>query len=143
MMEFKAQELSGYSVSSNIILQDAAFGLVKFLMTLFGKAVAWYEEYAFLQGNGVGKPLGIVNAPATVTAMSAGRTVAGAVFTEFRNATSGVGGARNDVRNLPASEVFIAFRNAISGVGEGCCEKPPRFSRPFETRSARIGGRNT
>lgn len=65
MMELKAQELSGYSVSSNILLQDAAFGLEKFLFTLFGNAVAWYEEYAFLQGNGVGKPLGILNAPAT------------------------------------------------------------------------------
>jgi HK97 family phage major capsid protein len=63
MMELKANELSGYSVSSNVLLQDAAFGLEKFLMTLFGKAVAWYEEYAFLQGNGVGKPLGVLNAP--------------------------------------------------------------------------------
>jgi HK97 family phage major capsid protein len=67
MMELKAQELSGYSVSSNILLQDAAFGLEKFLMTLFGKAVAWYEEYAFLQGSGVGKPLGVLNAPASKT----------------------------------------------------------------------------
>src|SRR5262249_20722994 len=38
MMELKAQELSGYSVSSNILLQDAAFGLEKFLFTLFGQA---------------------------------------------------------------------------------------------------------
>jgi len=55
MMELKAQELAGYSVSSNIMLQDAGFGLEKFLFTLFGKAVAWYEEYAFLEGSGVGK----------------------------------------------------------------------------------------
>jgi HK97 family phage major capsid protein len=67
MMELKAQELSGYSVSSNILLQDAAFGLEKFLMTLFGMAVGWYEEYAFLQGNGVGKPLGVLNAGATIS----------------------------------------------------------------------------
>jgi HK97 family phage major capsid protein len=66
MMELRAQELSGYSVSSNVLLQDAAFGLEKFLYTLFGKAVAWYEQYAFLQGSGVGKPLGILNAPATL-----------------------------------------------------------------------------
>jgi HK97 family phage major capsid protein len=66
MMELKAQELSGYSVSSNVLLQDAAFGLEKFLFTLFGKAVAWYEEYAFLQGNGVGKPLGVLNSAATI-----------------------------------------------------------------------------
>ncbi len=66
MMELKVQELSGYSVSSNILLQDAAFGLEKFLMQLFGADVGWYEEYAFLQGNGVGKPLGILNAPAAL-----------------------------------------------------------------------------
>jgi hypothetical protein len=93
MMELKAQELSGYSVSSNIILQDAAFGLEKLLMTLFGKAVAWY--------------------------------------------------GRNDMRNLPASEVFTAFRNAISGVWVVRCQKPPRFSRPCETRSALTGARDT
>jgi hypothetical protein len=50
-MELKAHELSGYSVSSNVLLADAAFGLEKFLMTLFAKALAWFEEYAFLQGN--------------------------------------------------------------------------------------------
>jgi HK97 family phage major capsid protein len=67
MMELKAHELSGYAVSSNVLLQDAGFGLEKFLMTLFGQAVGWFEEYAFLQGNGVGKPLGILNAPATIS----------------------------------------------------------------------------
>jgi HK97 family phage major capsid protein len=51
MMELKAHELSGYSVSSNVLLADAAFGLEKFLFTLFGQAIAWFEEYAFLQGN--------------------------------------------------------------------------------------------
>ncbi len=65
-LELKANELSGYSVSSNILLQDAAFGLEKFLFTLFGRAIAWFEEYAFLQGNGVGKPLGCLNAGALI-----------------------------------------------------------------------------
>jgi HK97 family phage major capsid protein len=66
MMELKAQELSGYTVSSNVLLQDSPYGLEKFLMTLFGRAVGWFEEFAFLQGNGVGKPLGVLVAPATV-----------------------------------------------------------------------------
>jgi HK97 family phage major capsid protein len=66
MMELKAWELSGYSVSSNVLLQDAAFGLEKFLFTLFGQAIAWFEEFAFLQGNGVGKPTGLLNAGATI-----------------------------------------------------------------------------
>lgn len=66
MMELKAHELSGYAVSSNVLLQDAGFGLEKFLMTLFGQAVGWFEEYAFLQSNGVGKPLGVLNSAAAI-----------------------------------------------------------------------------
>jgi HK97 family phage major capsid protein len=71
-MELKAWELSGYSVSSNVLLQDSAIGLEKFLMTLFAKAIAWFEEYAFLQGNGAGKPQGMINAPAAVSVNRAG-----------------------------------------------------------------------
>jgi HK97 family phage major capsid protein len=72
MMELKAHELSGYSVSSNVLLADAAFGLEKFLFTLFGQAIAWFEEYAFLQGNGVGKPQGVLTAGATIAFTRAG-----------------------------------------------------------------------
>ena len=65
-MELKAWELSGYSVSSNILLQDSAVGLEKFLMNLFAQAIAWYEEYAFLQGNGAGKPQGMLGCSAAI-----------------------------------------------------------------------------
>ncbi len=71
-MELKANELSGYSVSSNVLLQDSAIGLEKFLMTLFAKAIGWFEEYAFLQGNGVGKPQGMLTANAAVSVTRAG-----------------------------------------------------------------------
>jgi len=71
-MELKAWELSGYSVSSNVLLQDSVIGLEKFLMVLFAKAIAWFEEYAFLQGNGVGKPIGMLNAGAAVSVSRAG-----------------------------------------------------------------------
>lgn len=65
-MELKAHELSGYAVSSNVLLQDAVFGLERFLMRVFSQAIAWYEDYAFLQGDGVGKPLGILKANAAI-----------------------------------------------------------------------------
>jgi HK97 family phage major capsid protein len=65
-MELKAWELSGYSVSSNVLLQDSIIGLEKFLMTLFARSIAWFEEYAFLQGNGTGKPQGMLAAGATI-----------------------------------------------------------------------------
>jgi HK97 family phage major capsid protein len=66
MIEPKAWELSGYSVSSNVLLQDSIIGLEKFLMTLFARSIAWFEEYAFLQGNGTGKPQGMLTAGATL-----------------------------------------------------------------------------
>jgi HK97 family phage major capsid protein len=66
MLELKAHELSGYTVSSNVLLQDAAFGLEKFLFTIFARALAWYEDYAFLQGNGVGKPVGMLKCNANL-----------------------------------------------------------------------------
>jgi HK97 family phage major capsid protein len=65
-MELRAWELSGYSVSSNVLLQDSIVGLEKFLMTLFAQAIAWYEEYAFLQGSGSGKPQGMLGANAAI-----------------------------------------------------------------------------
>jgi hypothetical protein len=34
-----------------VLLQDSIIGLEKFLITLFAKSIAWFEEYAFLQGN--------------------------------------------------------------------------------------------
>jgi HK97 family phage major capsid protein len=72
MLELKAHELSGYTVSSNVLLQDAAFGLEKFLFNVFARAIAWYEDYAFLQGNGVGKPLGMLKSPAIIQPTRAG-----------------------------------------------------------------------
>jgi HK97 family phage major capsid protein len=65
-MELRAWELSGYSVSSNVLLQDSVMGLEKFLMTLFANAIGWYEEYAFLQGNGVGQPQGMIGTNANI-----------------------------------------------------------------------------
>ncbi len=64
--ELTAWELSGYAIASNTLLADNAVGLDAVLTMLFSASIAWYSEYAFLQGNGVGKPLGILNAPASL-----------------------------------------------------------------------------
>jgi HK97 family phage major capsid protein len=58
-VELVNYELSGYSKVSNTLLADAAVGLETFLMSIFSRAIAWYEDYAFLRGNGVAKPLGV------------------------------------------------------------------------------------
>jgi HK97 family phage major capsid protein len=66
-------ELSGYSKVSNSLLADAqAVGLDALLMQLFSRTIAWYEDYAFLRGNGVGKPLGILEWPGLVAVTRSG-----------------------------------------------------------------------
>jgi HK97 family phage major capsid protein len=61
-----ARELVGKTIVTNSLLDDAP-GLAGFLGSKrgFPGAIAWAEDYAFLRGDGVGKPLGVVNAPAT------------------------------------------------------------------------------
>jgi HK97 family phage major capsid protein len=59
-----AHELTGYTEVSRTLIQNSAISVDALLNGLFGGAVAWYEDYAFLRGDGIGKPLGILGAPA-------------------------------------------------------------------------------
>jgi len=83
--EWVAWDLVLYTVSSNQLLADNGIGLDALLTQLFGQAITWYKEFAFLQGKGAGStmPLGILNAPATYvqtaqTTLSGGFTLADA-----------------------------------------------------------------
>lgn len=61
-----ASKLTGYVEAPNELVADAsAFGA--FLDQALPKGIAAAEDYAFINGNGVGKPLGYLNNPATVT----------------------------------------------------------------------------
>src|SRR5262249_16922361 len=97
----------GYSKLSNSLLQDAP-GLESFLKTLFANGIAWYEDYAFLRGDGVKKPLGMVT------------WVSNNSFTQTRSAASVVGLA--DVAKLygkllqgmtPDADVFWAVHPTV------------------------------
>jgi HK97 family phage major capsid protein len=59
----KAAEMSGYALTSNNLLRDAP-GLEAVLRVLFARAIAYFEDQAFLNGDGVGKPLGFIQSPA-------------------------------------------------------------------------------
>lgn len=61
--ELNAWDLIGYSNVSNNFLMDLGPGGDAYLINLFGKAAAWYSEYAFLRGLGAATsmPLGILN----------------------------------------------------------------------------------
>jgi hypothetical protein len=68
LSDWTAWDLVLYAVSSNQLLADNGIGLDALLTQLFGQAITWYKEYAYLQGLGAGgtMPLGVLNAPATL-----------------------------------------------------------------------------
>lgn len=66
-LTLRAWELSGYALISNTMAADGGSPLETRLRKLFARSIAWYEDYAFLQGTGVGQPLGMVVAPGTKT----------------------------------------------------------------------------
>ena len=63
------KKLYGYTRASDELVDDAIISLSDFLQSATGMAglIAWNEDYAFLQGNGTGQPLGVINAGATIT----------------------------------------------------------------------------
>lgn len=61
-----AKKLTAFASVPNELLADAtAFGA--FFDTIFPRALAWYEDVAFMSGDGVGQPLGFINCPASVS----------------------------------------------------------------------------
>lgn len=65
-LTLEAKKLVGYVESSDELDNDSIVAMGGLLQDLFTQTIAFEEDSAFLTGNGVGKPLGIVNAPATV-----------------------------------------------------------------------------
>jgi HK97 family phage major capsid protein len=60
-----AKKLTGYAAIPNELLADApAFS--GFFGSSFPRAVAWFEDLAFMTESGVGTPLGFINCPASV-----------------------------------------------------------------------------
>lgn len=66
MLEWKAKKMAAYTEVPNEVGVDSAIGIEALLTALFGRAVGNMEEYAFIRGNGVGKPLGFLAASAAI-----------------------------------------------------------------------------
>ncbi len=70
LLALKLSFLGGVVYLSNALWYDTAPKMRAAILTaLFGRAIGWYEEYAFFQGTGVGQPMGLLNAPATIAVM--------------------------------------------------------------------------
>lgn len=77
-IEYHIRKLAGHTEVENEVISDSPFAIEALLTRLFSTAVAGAEDHAFLRGNGVGKPFGILTA---LAASSLGPTIAVSVDT--------------------------------------------------------------
>jgi len=66
-IELVLHKVCGYSRVSDELMEDSNPTIAAVISMMFGDAIAWKEDYAYLQGNGVGQPLGVVGAGGTFT----------------------------------------------------------------------------
>lgn len=66
-IELQAKKLTLYSEIPNELFQDSLATLQQFMSQSYPEALAWFEDIAFVEGNGVGQPTGFLNAQAAVS----------------------------------------------------------------------------
>ena len=62
-----ANKLYGYTESYEDMTMDAMFAIGPLLQEMFGDAISFEEDYQFINGDGVGKPLGVTSAACRAT----------------------------------------------------------------------------
>ncbi|MCX4778164.1 phage major capsid protein [Streptomyces sp. NBC_01264] len=94
-IELQAKKLTLYSEIPNELFQDSLATLQQFMSQSYPEALAWFEDIAFIEGNGVGQPTGFLNAAAAVSvAKESGQSAATILWENIVKAYS---------RMLPAS----------------------------------------
>lgn len=68
------KKLIGLCPVADELLEDSAINLANFLVSLFGEAIAYEEDKKFIQGTGMGQPLGIINGM-TIVARNTSSTI--------------------------------------------------------------------
>jgi len=63
----RPKKVSGFVYLSNEFMEDSTVQIETFLRKSFGAAIAYYADEAYLVGDGVFQPLGILNAPCTIS----------------------------------------------------------------------------
>jgi HK97 family phage major capsid protein len=63
----EAKKLAARCDVPNELLQDSIISFAAFINDILPEAIAWFEDDAFLTGNGAGEPQGVLTSPALVT----------------------------------------------------------------------------
>jgi HK97 family phage major capsid protein len=70
-IEMVNHKLAGIIPATMELIEDNNAALESILIQLFGEAIAFQEDYSFINGDGVAKPLGFLNANACITTATA------------------------------------------------------------------------
>lgn len=63
----EARKLTGFAKVPSELMNDSLVSFSAFINQMFPEALSFFEDIAFLTGNGVGQPLGVLNGAAAVT----------------------------------------------------------------------------
>ncbi|MEJ2688278.1 MAG: phage major capsid protein, partial [Gammaproteobacteria bacterium] len=107
MLELVAHKLAGYTQASDELLADSALGLDSLLRQLFGGAVRFRRDYAYLRGTGIGQPLGVINS--------------GALLTTARDVANQI--SSNDIHSLLQIFLPTSMGNAVWVVSQTAMEQ--------------------
>lgn len=112
-VELTAHKMTGLTYASNELLADSAVALQDFLMGDMGfpGAIAWRADKDYLQGDGVGKPLGIINSSAAITTGGAtgGASRVASNDVQYEDLTAMLG------KSLPSSNaIWVANQSVLT-----------------------------
>lgn len=76
------KKLTAYTEVPNELLADSIVSFDSFLNEIFPLAISFFEDVAFLTGNGVGQPQGVINSPAYVSVAAESGQASGTIVWE-------------------------------------------------------------
>lgn len=136
-----AHNMTAYTVTSQILLDDSAQSLEDFFLGErgFPGVMTWTEDYAFLQGDGVGKPEGFLHSPCRFLVNRASANEVNyldltAMLTHMMPGNNGIWVAHQSVMQSllemtgPAGHESFLWGNAVAGVPNTLLGRPIIFT---------------
>lgn len=123
-IEMMNHKLAGVIPATMELIEDNNAALESVLIQLFGEAIAFQEDYAFINGDGVAKPLGFLNASACITTATA-LTAAAPTMPQINTMTKRLW-AQGQQRAVWIAHTLLsdAIKNIVQDSGNGLTYMP-------------------
>lgn len=105
-IEMVLHKLAGYTQASDELVADSVLSIDQLLRQLFGGAVRFRRDYAYIRGTGIGQPLGWLNS--------------GALLTTARDVANQV--SANDLHSLLSIFLPTSMGRGVWVISPGCME---------------------